>query len=118
MISQSSSISEFIQGLADKEYHDVIYLTEQEATEAERTAYRERAHQEFAHGARELGLSELLADRATREALPMPGAMTPLPRHEAGTAANYLWWLSRPAALRMLPLPSERLAQLLRRSRG
>ena len=78
----------------------------------------ERAAQEFARVAQDLGLEELLADPKTRATLPMPGAMTPLPRREIGTAPNYLWWLSRPAALRMLPLPTERLTQLLRRTRA
>ncbi|MBD3235401.1 MAG: 2-hydroxyglutaryl-CoA dehydratase [Candidatus Eisenbacteria bacterium] len=77
---------------------------------------RERATEEFDRVARDLGLRELLADAQARERLPMPPTMHPLPRRERGTAANYLWWLARPAALRTLPLPSERLTALLCRA--
>ncbi|MBM3318417.1 MAG: 2-hydroxyglutaryl-CoA dehydratase, partial [Candidatus Eisenbacteria bacterium] len=78
---------------------------------------REHARREFAETASRLGLAAALADETQRARLPRPSATTPLPRRETGTAANYLWWLGRPAVLRALPLPTEALAELLRRPR-
>lgn len=78
---------------------------------------RQRARDEFAHALEETGLQAALEELQTAGNLPMPQAMSPLPRREIGTAANYLWWLSRPAALRALPVPSELVTQLLRRGR-
>ncbi|MFH1143732.1 MAG: hypothetical protein V1774_04225 [Candidatus Eisenbacteria bacterium] len=78
---------------------------------------RERARLEFETQAQRLGLTALV-DPATRPAgLPVPSAMSPLPRREIGTATNYLWWLRRPAVLRSLPVPSEMLTEALRRRR-
>ena len=67
----------------------------------------------FAETARRLGLTERLA-QVVPGALEMPAATVPLPRRQTGTAANYLWWLQRPAALRSLPIPSEKLEFLQR----
>jgi predicted nucleotide-binding protein (sugar kinase/HSP70/actin superfamily) len=77
---------------------------------------KERANEEFAQVARRLGLAERLA-QASGGGLEMPVASVPLPRRQIGTAANYLWWLQRPSALRSLPIPSEKLGDLLRRHR-
>ena len=76
---------------------------------------RQRAQAEFAEVAQRLGLETWL-DNPPRE-IDMPTATTPLPHRAIGTAANYLWWLQRPAALRALPVPSEALTDLLRRYR-
>jgi predicted nucleotide-binding protein (sugar kinase/HSP70/actin superfamily) len=73
-----------------------------------------RAREEAAQVARRLGLTAALAGTEARE---MPAPTSPLPRREIGTAANYLWWLQRPAALRALPVPSEVLTDLVRRYR-
>jgi predicted nucleotide-binding protein (sugar kinase/HSP70/actin superfamily) len=79
---------------------------------------RERAREEFDRVAGETGLRTLFDELRGAGRLPMPPAMTRLPQHDTSTAANYLWWLARPAALRALPLPSEIITQLLRRSRS
>jgi predicted nucleotide-binding protein (sugar kinase/HSP70/actin superfamily) len=78
---------------------------------------RGRAAEEFERTAEHLGLRELLADSARAGPLPMPAATIPLPRRAISTAASYLWWLRRPAGLRSLPLPSEKIAELLVRRR-
>ncbi len=78
---------------------------------------KQRAREEFEATAARLGLAERLADLEKAAHLPAPSPMTPLPRRAIGTAANYLWWLRRPAALRSLPLPSEVIADLLVRRR-
>jgi len=77
-----------------------------------------RVREEFECVAGRLGLTQLLGDSEKAAHLPMPAPMTPLPRREIGTAANYLWWLSRPSALRALPFPSEVITQLLRWKRS
>jgi hypothetical protein len=46
MISKSRDIKEFIEAVKDKVHLDIIYLAEQEATEAERFFYRTRASQD------------------------------------------------------------------------
>lgn len=74
-----------------------------------------KAQEEFEEVARRLDLSHLISEPPGD--LEMPTATTPLPRRAIGTAANYLWWLQRPAALRALPVPSEALTDLLRRYR-
>jgi predicted nucleotide-binding protein (sugar kinase/HSP70/actin superfamily) len=78
---------------------------------------RQRAREEFARTAEHLGLAEALAEGGRAAAWPVPAAATPLPRHAVSTAAAYLWWLRRPAGLRSLPLPSERIGELLVRRR-
>lgn len=40
MISTSYNMKEFIESVKDKNYFDVIYLTNHEATESERLSYR------------------------------------------------------------------------------
>ena len=42
MISSSHDIREFIRNIEDKDYFDMMYAAEQEATEAERQFYRSR----------------------------------------------------------------------------
>jgi hypothetical protein len=42
MISTSYNMKEFIEAVKDKNYFDVIYLTNHEATESERLSYRRR----------------------------------------------------------------------------
>jgi predicted nucleotide-binding protein (sugar kinase/HSP70/actin superfamily) len=74
---------------------------------------KERARAEYEETARKLALTERLAQPPS-SGLEMPAATAPLPRREIGTAANYLWWLQRPSALRSLPIPSEKLGDLLR----
>ncbi len=74
-----------------------------------------RAREEHERVAKRLGLGDRLQAHGEGRRLEMPGAMTPLPRREISTAANYLWWLKRPAALRALPAPSEVLSDLLDR---
>jgi predicted nucleotide-binding protein (sugar kinase/HSP70/actin superfamily) len=76
---------------------------------------RERAVQEFDETASRLGLREALAEPAQATRLPKPPATMPLPRRGIATASNYLWWLTRPAGLRSLPLPTEVISDLLRR---
>ncbi len=76
-----------------------------------------RAQQEFDEVAARLDLGQQLCADGAAEPPQMPAPTTPLPRRQVGTAANYLWWLKRPAALRSLPLPSEKLGDLLRRYR-
>ena len=73
---------------------------------------KEKAREEFAATARRLDLDPDQIPKAQ-----MPPATAPLPRRATGTSSNYLWWLQRPAALRALPVPSEVLADLLRRYR-
>lgn len=80
---------------------------------------RQRAAEEFDQTAAHLGLTDLVREAAPGGALPMPTATTPLPHRAVSTAAGYLWWLRRPAGLRSLPLPSEKIAELLvRRKRS
>jgi hypothetical protein len=43
MISQSCDFDEFLESVRDRDYLDVIYLADKEATEAERLKYRSRA---------------------------------------------------------------------------
>jgi hypothetical protein len=43
MISQSCDFDEFMDGIRDLDYLQVIYLADKEATEAERLKYRSRA---------------------------------------------------------------------------
>jgi hypothetical protein len=43
MISQSCDFDEFLHTMRDREYLEVIYLADKEATEAERLKYRSRA---------------------------------------------------------------------------
>jgi len=43
MISQSCDFDEFFESVRDRDYLDVIYLADKEATEAERLKYRSRA---------------------------------------------------------------------------
>jgi len=43
MISQSCDFDEFLEGVRDRDYFEVIYLADREATEAERLKYRSRA---------------------------------------------------------------------------
>jgi hypothetical protein len=43
MISQSCDVKEFIEAIRDRDYLEVIYLAEKEATEAERLKYRFKA---------------------------------------------------------------------------
>jgi predicted nucleotide-binding protein (sugar kinase/HSP70/actin superfamily) len=74
---------------------------------------RQRAAEEFAQTAEHLGLTDLIHDASRTGALPMPTATTPLPHRAISTAAAYLWWLRRPAGLRSLPLPSEKIGELL-----
>lgn len=40
MISKALDVEEFVEEIKNKEYMDIIYLTEQEATAAERNYYR------------------------------------------------------------------------------
>jgi predicted nucleotide-binding protein (sugar kinase/HSP70/actin superfamily) len=75
------------------------------------------ATEEFARTTTRLGLEDLFGEPARSRSLPMPAATTPLPRRAISTAAAYLWWLRRPAGLRSLPLPSEKIAELLMRRR-
>jgi hypothetical protein len=42
MISQSCDFDEFIENVRDRDYLEVIYLADKEATEAERLRYRSR----------------------------------------------------------------------------
>jgi len=42
MISQSCDFDEFLESVRDRDYLDVIYLADKEATEAERLKYRSR----------------------------------------------------------------------------
>jgi hypothetical protein len=42
MISQSCDFDEFLERVRDRDYLDVIYLADKEATEAERLKYRSR----------------------------------------------------------------------------
>jgi hypothetical protein len=42
MISQSCDFDEFFESVRDRDYLDVIYLADKEATEAERLRYRSR----------------------------------------------------------------------------
>jgi hypothetical protein len=75
-----------------------------------------RASEEFQQTAQRFRVADdFLATAAQKSA--MPQAMTPLPRRAVGTAANYLWWLQRPAALRSLPVPTEAITDLLSRYR-
>jgi hypothetical protein len=46
MISKSRDIREFFEAVKDRVYSDIIYLAEQEATEAERFFYLTRSSQE------------------------------------------------------------------------
>jgi hypothetical protein len=46
MISSSYNFYEFIEFIKDKEYLDIIYLAEREATEAERRLYHPRKTEE------------------------------------------------------------------------
>ncbi len=76
-----------------------------------------RAREEFASVTSYLGLDEAaLGDFSTRKQ-DMPAAMTQLPNREISTAANFLWWLQRPAALRSLPVPTEILTDIIVRYR-
>jgi hypothetical protein len=54
MISQSCDVREFIEAIRDRDYLEVIYLADKEATEAERLKYRfkakKRAEQEYCPG--------------------------------------------------------------------
>ncbi len=77
---------------------------------------RERARQEFAEAVARLEMQPMLAPERRAE-LPRPSPMAPLPRREITTAANFLWWLRRPAALRSLPVPSEVISEAFRRRR-
>lgn len=43
MISQSCDFDEFIESVRDRDYLEVIYLADKEATEAERLKYRSKA---------------------------------------------------------------------------
>ena len=43
MISQSCDFDEFLESIRDRDYLEVIYLADKEATEAERLKYRLRA---------------------------------------------------------------------------
>lgn len=43
MISQSCDFDEFLQRMRDRDYLEVIYLADKEATEAERLKYRSKA---------------------------------------------------------------------------
>lgn len=43
MISQSCDLDEFLERVRDRDYFEVIYLADREATEAERLKYRSRA---------------------------------------------------------------------------
>lgn len=43
MISQSCDFDEFLERVRDRDYLEVIYLADKEATEAERLKYRSRA---------------------------------------------------------------------------
>ena len=43
MISQSCDFDEFLESVRDRDYLQVIYLADKEATEAERLKYRSRA---------------------------------------------------------------------------
>ena len=43
MISQSCDFDEFLARVRDRDYFDIIYLADREATEAERLRYRSRA---------------------------------------------------------------------------
>jgi len=74
---------------------------------------RECARREFEETAAQLKLAAAMADPERRTALPRPSAMTPLPRRAIGSASNYLWWLTRPAVLRSLPLPADVITGLL-----
>lgn len=76
-----------------------------------------RAREEFERTARRLELEATSREGKQSLTSKMPLATMPLPRREIGTAANYLWWLKRPAALRALPVPTEVLTDLLRRYR-
>jgi predicted nucleotide-binding protein (sugar kinase/HSP70/actin superfamily) len=78
---------------------------------------RERAQQEFDGTVEKLGLQATLGDASKAARLPRPTATAPLPRRAIGSACNYLWWLTRPGVLRGLPLPTEGIAELLRRRR-
>ncbi len=42
MISQSCDFDEFLESVRDRDYLDVIYLADKEATEAERLKYRSK----------------------------------------------------------------------------
>jgi hypothetical protein len=76
-----------------------------------------RAREEFASVAAYLGLDEKALADLSAGAPKMPAAMTQLPGREISTAANYLWWLQRPAALRSLPVPTEILTDIIVRYR-
>ena len=47
MISSSCSIREFADALQGKDYLEIIYIAEQEATEAERSLYRPKTAKSF-----------------------------------------------------------------------
>jgi hypothetical protein len=42
MISTSFDLNQFIEAVRDKDYFDIIYFADREATEAERVSYRKR----------------------------------------------------------------------------
>ncbi len=76
---------------------------------------KQRAREEFEATLDRLSLRGVLEEAREGGNLPMPPAMSRLPQRAISTAANYLWWLVRPAALRSLPVPSEVLAEALRK---
>lgn len=51
MISQSCDFDEFLQRMRDRDYLEVIYLADKEATEAERLKYRSRTRRLDSHEA-------------------------------------------------------------------
>ena len=47
MISKSCDLRGFLEAVRDKDYRDVLYLAEKEATEAERPSYQQKQEEEL-----------------------------------------------------------------------
>jgi predicted nucleotide-binding protein (sugar kinase/HSP70/actin superfamily) len=74
---------------------------------------KRKAEEEFSETCKYLEVDEASFMAQPLEEMKMPAAMTPLPSRQAATAANYLWWLKRPPALRSLPVPTEALTEII-----
>ncbi|MCK4303358.1 MAG: hypothetical protein KAY24_03900 [Candidatus Eisenbacteria sp.] len=122
-----STQSDGVQVKVMEDYPDALFVSVETSGDSEVNAKsrvqmvlfeaQARAREEFRRTAERFQLEGFPKTQVDEAKLEMPLPMTPLPRREIGTAANYLWWLQRPAALRSLPVPTEALTELLRKYR-